>query len=235
MKPILLDLDGTGVEITELSNSTVFVDSTGDGLQNLTAWAAAGNGVLFYDADGDETISEKREYVFTEWDPTATSDIEALRSVFDSNGDGVFDANDDAWGDFKVLVTNADGSLEAKTLDELGITSIDLTADATNIELPDGSVITGTTTFTYADGSTGTVADTTLVSETASHRIEESETIDGHLSFSVDDIRAVQLAVIDAGGMKLGEITNLGTLETPFLAVYVRDPEGNIVEIEQSQ
>jgi hypothetical protein len=36
-------------------------------------------------------ITEKRQYVFTEWDPTATSDMEALRSVFDSNGDGVLD------------------------------------------------------------------------------------------------------------------------------------------------
>ncbi|WP_299082834.1 DUF4214 domain-containing protein [uncultured Ruegeria sp.] len=179
-RPIILDLDGSGIELTELSNSTVFVDSSGDGLQNLTAWAAAGNGVLFYDADGDGTISETREYVFTEWDPTATSDIEALRSVFDTNSDGVFDANDDAWSDFKVLVTQPDGSLVAKTLDELGITSIDLTADATNIELPDGSVITGTTTFTWSDGSTGTVADTLLVSDTASYRIEESEDIDAH-------------------------------------------------------
>ncbi|MCG7522233.1 DUF4214 domain-containing protein [Ruegeria sp. Ofav3-42] len=174
-RPIILDLDGSGVEITQLSQSTVFVDSSGDGLKNQTAWAAAGNGVLFYDADGDGGISEKREYVFTEWDPTATSDIEALKAVFDSNGDGVFDAGDEKWSDFKVLVTLPDGSLVAKTLDELGITSIDLTADATNIELPDGSVITGKTTFTKSDGTTGTVADTTLVSNAQSYRIEESE------------------------------------------------------------
>ncbi|MEZ5751572.1 MAG: hypothetical protein R3D60_06285 [Paracoccaceae bacterium] len=31
---------------------------------------------------------EKREYVFTECDPTTASDLEALRSVFDTNGDG---------------------------------------------------------------------------------------------------------------------------------------------------
>ncbi len=172
-KPIILDLDGDGIELTELSKSTRFVDATGDGLLNRTAWAGAGDGVLFYDANGDGTISEKREYVFTEWDPTATSDMEALASVFDSNGDGVFDANDDAWVDFKVLVTNEDGSYTAKTLDEIGITSIDLTADATNIELPDGSVITGKTTFTKSDGSTGTVADTTLVAESAGHRVEK--------------------------------------------------------------
>lgn len=173
-KPIILDLNDDGIQITELSKSTMFVDATGDGLLNRTAWAGAGNGVLFYDANGDGLISEKREYVFTEWDPTATSDMEALASVFDSNGDGVFDANDDAWADFKVLVTNADGSYTAKTLDELGITSIDLTADATNIELPDGSVITGKTTFTWDDGTTGTVADTTLVAESAGHRIEKA-------------------------------------------------------------
>ncbi|WP_217356583.1 FG-GAP-like repeat-containing protein [Ruegeria atlantica] len=177
-RPIILDLDGSGVELTELSQSTVFMDADEDGLKNQTAWSGDGDGVLFFDADGDGVISETREYVFTEWDPTATSDIEALRAVFDSNGDGVFDANDDAWGDFKVLVTQADGSLVAMTLDELGITSIDLTADATHIELPDGSVITGQTTFTKSDGTTGTVADTLLVSNTQSYRIEESEVTD---------------------------------------------------------
>ncbi|MEM9128299.1 MAG: DUF4214 domain-containing protein [Pseudomonadota bacterium] len=179
-KPLILDLDDDGIDLTELSQSTVFMDADGDGLLNRTAWAGDGDGVLFFDADGDDTISEKREYVFTEWDPTATSDIEAVRSVFDSNDDGEFDANDDAWSQFKVLVTNANGSRETKSLTELGITSIDLTADATNIELPDGSIITGKTTFTKSDGTTGTVADTLLVSEAVSYRIEESETTDGN-------------------------------------------------------
>lgn len=86
---ILLNLDGQdGVEISELSRSNIFMDSGGDGLLHRTAWAGAGDGVLFYDANGDGLISEKREYIFTEWDPTATSDLEALRAVFDSNGDG---------------------------------------------------------------------------------------------------------------------------------------------------
>lgn len=49
---------------------------------------------------------------------------------------------------FKLMETQDDGSLVAKTFAELGITSIDLTVDTTNIELPDGPVITGQTTFT---------------------------------------------------------------------------------------
>ena len=50
--------------------------------------AAAGNAVLFYDPDDTGEITETRQFIFTEWDPTATSDLEALASVIDSNGDG---------------------------------------------------------------------------------------------------------------------------------------------------
>jgi hypothetical protein len=131
--PVLLDLDGDGIRITELSRSTMFVDATGDGLLNRSAWAAAGNAVLFYDPDNLGAIVEKRQYVFTEWDPTATSDMEALAAYFDSIGDGVFDAADTEFANFKILVTNADGSTTAQTLAQLNIASIDLTADATNI------------------------------------------------------------------------------------------------------
>ena len=60
----------------------------GDGLLHRTAWAGAGDGVLFYDPDGRNEITEKRQYVFTEWDPTAKDDLDAVRSVFDANGDG---------------------------------------------------------------------------------------------------------------------------------------------------
>ncbi|MFQ6550606.1 hypothetical protein AADZ90_021900 [Aestuariibius sp. 2305UL40-4] len=178
-RPIVLDLDGTGIEITQLWKSTTFVDATGDGLLNRTAWAAAGDGVLFYDPDDLGEIVEQRQYVFTEWDPTATSDLGALRSVFDSNGDGVLDASDAAFADFKVMVTNADGSTTALTLADLGIVSIDLTGDATQIVLPDGSMITGQTEFTFADGSTGTVADMTLAVDPQGRRVEQVEGTDG--------------------------------------------------------
>lgn len=86
-RPIVLDLDGNGISVTELSQSQHDVDG-GDGLLHRTAWAAAGDGVLFFDVDGDGQIKEKREYVFTEWDPTSASDLDELRAVFDTNGDG---------------------------------------------------------------------------------------------------------------------------------------------------
>ncbi|WP_108880868.1 VOC family protein [Anderseniella sp. Alg231-50] len=55
----------------------------------------------------------------------------------------------------------------------------------------------------------------------------------GHICFEVKNIEAKLDAVIEAGGAALGEITDLGTAEAPVLCVYVRDPEGNVVELEQ--
>lgn len=154
-RPILLDLDGTGIEITELPRSTIFMDAGGDGLLHRTAWAGAGDGVLFFDPDGRDDITEKRQYVFTEWDPTAKDDLDALRSVFDSDGDGQLTAADADFAKFKVMVTKADGSTSVMTLAALGITEIDLAADTTRIVLPDGSTITGQATSTRWNGTTG--------------------------------------------------------------------------------
>lgn len=55
----------------------------------------------------------------------------------------------------------------------------------------------------------------------------------GHLSFQVADIRKVTSEIIDAGGEPLGEITDFGGPDEPLLIVYIRDPEGNILELEQ--
>jgi hypothetical protein len=211
-QPILLDLDGDGVQITELNRSTRFVDG-GEGLLHRTAWAAAGNGVLFFDPDGRNAITEKRQYVFTEWNPTASGDLEALRSVWDSNGDGKLTAADAEFAKFKVLVTNADGTTTVQTLTQLGITEINLTADTTYIELPDGSLITGQTTFTRGNGTTGTVANTTLISEAQGHRVVQSTSTDGSgnkvvVSTAYDAAGAVVYAVTSVTNPAGTAITN---------------------------
>lgn len=203
LRPILLDLDGNGLKIDELTRSTTFVDAGGDGLMHRTAWAGSGDGVLFFDADGDGTISQKREYVFTEWDPTATSDMEALRSYFDTNGDGKLTSADAAFASFKVLVTNADGTKTAKTLAQLGITEINLTEDATRIVLPDGSVIEGQTMFKKADGSTGTVASTSLMAESDGHRVAEAVSTDANGN------RVVVSTTYDAAGKILSSVKSV--------------------------
>jgi hypothetical protein len=91
--PVLLDLNGNGIEVLDLSRSTRFMTGE-DGLQHRSAWAGAGDGVLFFDLGGDGKITDQREYVFTEWASGAKDDRTALRQVFDSNGDGKLTAAD---------------------------------------------------------------------------------------------------------------------------------------------
>ncbi|WP_299919398.1 DUF4214 domain-containing protein [uncultured Roseobacter sp.] len=240
-RPVIFDLDGNGISITELSKSTVFMDAGGDGLLHRTAWAGAGDAVLFIDDDGDGAISEKKEYVFTEWDPTATDDLAALRAVFDSNDDGVLDASDARFADFKVLVTNPDGSTTAKTLVELGITSIDLTADTTQIELPDGSMITGQTTFTRSDGTTGTVANATLVAEAQGYRVEQAESTDGSgnrvvvsTAYAADgDVAYVITSVTSPDGSNIAnsyDDNGDGVVDRLQVITTVTDGSGNKIE-----
>ena len=144
------DLDGKCIQLTDYGHSTVFMAGE-EGLEHCTAWAGAGDGVLFYDTDGDNAISDIREYVFTEWDPTAKDDLAALRSRFDTNGDGKLTGTE--MTGFKVMKTNADGSLTAVTLASRGIIQINVTQDATQIALPDGSQITGQATFMMGQGN----------------------------------------------------------------------------------
>ncbi len=179
MNPIILDIAGNGVRIDEVTRSNYFVDSNGSGLLHRTAWAGVGSGVLFYDPNNSGLITQKNQFVFTEWDPTAQDDMQALRNVFDSSGDGIFDSSDAKWAQFKVMVTNADGTTTAKTLAQVDITSIKLKTDTTNIQYSDGTEITGQTTFTKSDGTTGTVAAVTFSIEADGYAVNSAKIVDG--------------------------------------------------------
>ncbi|WP_159442824.1 beta strand repeat-containing protein, partial [Agrobacterium rosae] len=170
--PVILDLAGNGFEIDSLESSSRYINMKEDGLLYKSAWAGKGNGVLVIDVDGDDQISRRNEFVFTEWDASASSDLEAIKNVFDSNKNGKLDAGDVRWTQFKVEI---DGEL--KTLDELGIASIDLTPTGAGQVFADGSAITGTTTFTKTDGTTGAVGDAILASDTNGYRLQATSTI----------------------------------------------------------
>ncbi|WP_371810452.1 VOC family protein [Ruegeria sp. HKCCD8929] len=56
----------------------------------------------------------------------------------------------------------------------------------------------------------------------------------GHLAFEVLDLIKTIERALRLGGSLLGDVSNFGTEEQPHLIVYIRDPEGNILELEQS-
>ena len=177
--PVLLDLSGDGISVDALSSSSKFVELAGDGFATRMAWAGRNTGVLVIDADGDGKITRSSEFAFTEWDPTARTDFEALKNVFDTNGNGKLDAGDARWAEFRVEVNG-----ELVTLDSLGIASIDLTPTGSGRTFADGSAITGSTTYTRTDGTTAAASDAILANEQESYKIDRTVTTnaDGSLS-----------------------------------------------------
>ena len=185
--PVVLDLAGKGISITQKSSSDTFFDLAGDGYQHKTAWAGAGNGVLVLDLAGTGQITQQDQVVFTDWDPTAKSDSQALLDVFDTNHDGKLDAGDADFTDFKIEVTNADGTTTLETLAQAGVSSIDLTSDKTQQALSDGSSIDGEMNFTRTDGSTGTAATVTFAYDTAGYAVTNSTTHNADGSTTIDN------------------------------------------------
>ncbi len=55
----------------------------------------------------------------------------------------------------------------------------------------------------------------------------------GHLSFQVYDIGNTLFDIVEAGGSQIGQTTNFGTPQKPYFFSYARDPEGNMLGLEQ--
>ncbi len=131
-KPIILDLDGDGVELVPLEDSTAFYDINGDGYRTRMAWAAPDDGFLAYDKDDDGAISAPDELSFLSYVENSETDLEGLRH-FDTDGDGTLDPDDEDWSLFRVWRDlDQDGESdpgELTGLDEAGIELISLTAE----------------------------------------------------------------------------------------------------------
>lgn len=167
-KPLVVDLDGDGPEIVGVDDSTVFFDVNADGWREHTAWADKDDALLAFDRDGDGRISDAAEIVFSHYHEDARTDLEGLRA-FDSNGDELFSALDERWGDFGLWQDdNQDGITdpgEYRSLDQHGIAKIHLTGTEDPQLYPDGSVRFATTTYVREDGTTGLMGDYRLAYE----------------------------------------------------------------------
>ena len=113
--PIILDLDGDGVETMGVEeDGSVFFDFNGDGRQSLTGWVGKDDGLLVFDRNGDGIINDDSELFGNN---TARYNglgkcihgFEALAQE-DSNGDGLVNHLDDNWQHLKVWCDlNQDG------------------------------------------------------------------------------------------------------------------------------
>ncbi|MCJ2163449.1 MULTISPECIES: calcium-binding protein [unclassified Pseudodesulfovibrio] len=164
LAPIILDLDGDGVEF---SADQIAFDFDSDGLQETGGWAAADDGFLVLDRNNDGVITSGDELSFVQDSTNSLTDLQGLQA-YDSNSDGFLTAEDDDYGRFQIWSDkNQNGVSESNELFGLaqaGLTSLDLSGIPTGpstLETP-GATVLNTTSINWADGSTTTAADTIL-------------------------------------------------------------------------
>lgn len=229
--PIVLDLDGDGVEIITTPNIAYDVD--GDGYLEQTTWAASDDGFLVIDreangsrGDGDGIIDQTKEIFISEvaGDKNYT-DLQALaqydlRSSWGGNNDGKLTSADDVWQNLHVWQDeNQDGNVdsnELKTLAQWDITQINVsyddgssfgnTSDDINVF---GSILRGTGSFRM-DGETitGGVGDVSLLHTVRGWRETRSENsitieIEGGDHLYLKEIKSSDPSNIDLREMNL--------------------------------
>lgn len=164
--PIVLDLDGDGVELVSRKKSKTKFDWNEDGKADRTGWVGRDDGLLVYDRNHDGKVSGADELSFLDDKKSAKSDLDGL-SAFDGNGDRIFSADDEAFADFRVWRDrNGNGRNdrgELVTLTQAGIVSINLAGEAVDQTWGWNDNITiNTASFTRTDGSTGALGDVAL-------------------------------------------------------------------------
>ena len=161
--PLVLDLDGDGVRLTDWRTAPVLFDIDDDrqgaqsaGSRELTGWMSRTDGMVVHDLNNNGVIDNIRE-VLSEYYNNATPGAKpftdgfmALRSL-DSNGDSAFNSADSAWNSLRIWVdTDGDGVTdpgELKGFAQLGITGINLLAARQSGEVRDGNEVLARGTF----------------------------------------------------------------------------------------
>ena len=170
--PIILDLDGDGLETVGLAGN-VYFDHDGDGVLTQTGWAGANDALLVWDRNGNGAIDTGAE-LFGDFTPMPNGTLApngfAALAALDSNGDGVIDASDPAFHELKLWRdTSQDGktdSGELSSLADAGIVSLNLANTLKNQNLANGNQLTREGSFTRLDGTTGGMGEFKLALDT---------------------------------------------------------------------
>ena len=181
--PIALDLDGNGIQYLGLA-AGVTHDYSNTGVNEVTAWVAAGDGLLALQReDGSLKIIFSTEI--------GETDLQGLAKIYDSNKDQVFDSKDVDFAQFGVWQdVNSDGKVDAGeflSLDDRNIASLSLTSDGQVSTAANGDVIIhGDTTFTTKDGETHLAQDVSFATNGDFYLADFSALLSG-----ADSVRSV--------------------------------------------
>jgi len=168
MDPLLIDLDGDGIETTRI-NTTTYFDHDADGFAERTAWVGPDDGLLVRDINTNGIIDNGRELfgdsTLLKSGRVALNGFEALADL-DSNKDGVISAADTGFDQLRVWRDlNGDAVSQADELHDLyslDIKEIRLAAEAVNASDGKGNTIISSSTILREDGTESAIADYNL-------------------------------------------------------------------------
>ena len=172
--PLVLDLNGDGVKLTNFTDAPVLFDADNDGgSMEQTGWVSSADGIVVHDLNADGKINNISETLSEYYNGVAGSNgvngtkpfangFAALKSL-DSNNDNQFTSTDAAWSQLKVWTdSNHDGKTDAgelKTFAELGITAINLNSTSQSGEVRDGNAVLARGSFTQTVNSVATTKE----------------------------------------------------------------------------
>jgi len=181
--PLVLDLNGDGVRTLNIDSGTKF-DLFATGQQTQTGWASPQDGLLVIDRNQDGLINNGSELFGAATQLSsggqAANGYVAL-SEMDTNGDGAINHLDAQWAAINVWIdSNSDGisqSGELKSLDALGIASINLKAATTSIS-DNGNLLGLVSDYQTTDGVRHAMADVWF----ATDRLGSSQNLQSQVS-----------------------------------------------------
>lgn len=165
--PLVLDLNGDGVKMTDYATNPVLFDTNHSGSLHQTGWISATDGILVADTNNSTTHRIDISQTISEYyggqvgrngeagtkgrdanGKAFTNGFDALKT-FDANKDGVFDNKDSAWANLRVWVdANHDGIVN------VGNDALTAVSKGNNIDNTGSWLVGGGGSNTY-NGGTG--------------------------------------------------------------------------------
>ena len=155
--PIVLDLDGNGIELTGRLNSNIYFDMDGDGIKERTGWVSPKDGLLAIDENANGKIDNINELI----GDLGRSGFTEL-SAYDLNKDKLINSGDAAFAKLRVWIDANSNAItdtgELRALPSLNIKSIDLNFTLVDFTA-EGNKIHEKSEFQYTNGVAGLAAD----------------------------------------------------------------------------
>lgn len=156
--PLVLDLGGQGITTTGVAAGVDF-DLNGDGRLERMSTVSGDSWFLALDWDANGRIDDGRE-LFGDQNGAEHGFAELARH--DTNGDARLDAQDAVFEHLRLVQLGAGGSQTSQTLDEAGVTAIELGHRNVHRAIDAYDHVAQTGRFIHVDGRQGEAADVML-------------------------------------------------------------------------